>query len=1007
MTVPKKLEIPKNSSASNRKKVPQLTSVKKTAKNARHSSVQLSTSAIDPESRQSLNKKNTRPAGRGLERENRCSHVSEASGASVTDFPSLDNHVEGAGIHSAQGAEEHSTASKNMLKDGSPDLVPIIVYPTEQPQTVRTVAPLATVSKLANCEALVVKEQTDETGDFSMSEARGTSTEEEYVRHRFPDTSGSVLEDMDPRTELGSTRQALLQEELSAHGTESDALDNEDDRPFSGVKPLDIEPEDQYGKLRQIFRPSERGWTAIMVSLDEARQDLATYKALNPMFYEIMVLKTEYEIRTHEYRQLRLFRTRLDQYSLLSAAKKYLLLRDIREYITNALFHQCRQGYELLNLCFLHFRYLCEQRLQPVMRLRKWPWKSLEAYPSSASRELMLSARDSYRLFLFLYSCPPDKDLFIAAMHVRNVKRFLVGIKESSRYTLLSDLRDYEEVCVRRSNHDLLAVLSENPAIIPSMGSMSEKIDQSLSKQECSTVPYSSPASSFCVRDAESALELPFEQPVAMNTRLFPCINAHGKRVTTTISTPDSLIHITPPAIKSDRNANSGSGGSGKIASGRRDVEMISNKMEGVRHGNHQVNTRFVHEPLSYQIPEAKLKEAMLASRSTAPAYWHYLLYENMAGRKVKLHYCQSKQKTEAIVKLFLDKKVIGFDVEWKPNAQYSDGIRRNVSLIQLASEERIALFHIAMFPQGDTLADLLAPTLKAIMEDPKISKVGVSVKSDCTRLRRCMGIEARGLFELSHLYKLIKYSANNAEKIDKKLVALAKQVEDHLQLPLWKGEVRSSDWSQPLNFQQIQYAASDSYAGLRLYDVMEEKRKAMEPTPPRPEYAEFDLPIRLAISKTIITDDELDIIDETASPADIPLTPIEQMASNFIRISIGDKEEDKAGEKLRSNKPLQVFKAEDWVTKWRSNRPKSTKLKATLAHLRAYSLWQHQTLEVLDTAGLLRDPPLPKSTVASYIFEAISREDLPYETTRLGELFEHLPKAGKRRYQDLNERLL
>jgi ribonuclease D len=138
-------------------------------------------------------------------------------------------------------------------------------------------------------------------------------------------------------------------------------------------------------------------------------------------------------------------------------------------------------------------------------------------------------------------------------------------------------------------------------------------------------------------------------------------------------------------------------------------------------------------------------------------------------------------------------------------NASAADGVKKNVALVQVASEERIALFHIARYPNGTTVDDVVAPTLKRIMESPKITKVGVSVKGDCTRLRKFMNIESRGIFELSHLYKLVKYSSGDVKKINKVMVNLAQQVREHLQLPLWKGEVRSSDWSQDLNYQQIQ----------------------------------------------------------------------------------------------------------------------------------------------------------------------------------------------------------
>ena len=76
----------------------------------------------------------------------------------------------------------------------------------------------------------------------------------------------------------------------------------------------------------------------------------------------------------------------------------------------------------------------------------------------------------------------------------------------------------------------------------------------------------------------------------------------------------------------------------------------------------------------------------------------------------------------------------------------------------------------------------------------------GVSVKADCTRLRKFLGIDSHGLFELSHLYKLVKYSSGDVTKINKALVSLAQQVSEHLHLPLAKGDVRMSDWSKSMD---------------------------------------------------------------------------------------------------------------------------------------------------------------------------------------------------------------
>jgi hypothetical protein len=274
----------------------------------------------------------------------------------------------------------------------------------------------------------------------------------------------------------------------------------------------------------------------------------------------------------------------------------------------------------------------------------------------------------------------------------------------------------------------------------------------------------------------------------------------------------------------------------------------------------------------SFTMSEEVFRAAKNATPGSPESFWTHTLYRGPeldgVEPKVKVHYCRSKHTTErTLQQYFLNKKVLGFDIEWQPDTHKNSGAKKNVSLIQLASEDRIGLFHVALYPKED-VDDLVAPTLRTIMEDPNITKTGVAIKADCTRLRKFLKIECRGIFELSHLYKLVKFSSSKDFKlINKRLVSLSTQVQEHLHLPLYKGdEVRSSDWSQPLAMEQIVYAASDSYAGVHLFDTLEIKRRELDPTPPRPYNAEENKPIRLAEGVEIPTDEELEP-EETETP--------------------------------------------------------------------------------------------------------------------------------------------
>lgn len=256
------------------------------------------------------------------------------------------------------------------------------------------------------------------------------------------------------------------------------------------------------------------------------------------------------------------------------------------------------------------------------------------------------------------------------------------------------------------------------------------------------------------------------------------------------------------------------------------------------------------HIDLEYQIPEETLRTAMLASPKTRASFWSAKMYRGPDDQSLSTHYCRTKEVAERVCQHFLKEKVLGFDIEWKPWSSPSN-IKQNASLIQLACDDRIALFHIAQFT-GTTAEELMPPTLKAILESPDILKVGVAVKGDFTRLQKFLNIQAQGVFELSRLHNLVAWHATEPKKVTNKLVSLTAQVLQHLQLPLYKGEqladdpgdtanVRESDWSKPLDWQQIQYAAADAYAGFRLYHLLEWKRKQMRPTPPTRGICDYD----------------------------------------------------------------------------------------------------------------------------------------------------------------------
>jgi hypothetical protein len=407
----------------------------------------------------------------------------------------------------------------------------------------------------------------------------------------------------------------------------------------------------------------------------------------------------------------------------------------------------------------------------------------------------------------------------------------------------------------------------------------------------------------------------------------------------------------------------------------------------------------------SFKMTEELFRAAKNAEVGSIESFWSHALYRGVPiGGKLKkptVHYCRSILTTEKVLKTYFAKeKILGFDIEWAPNAHKLDKARKNVSLVQVASEERIALFHLALYPKGPSdapkndLSELISPTLKKILEDPEITKVGVSIKADCTRIRSYLGIDTKGLFELSHLHKLVKFSkSKDFDLINRNLVSLAKQVQEHLHLPLFKGDVRMTDWSKPLALNQIMYAASDSYAALQLYHTLEMKRKALDPTPPLPYHAELGKPIRLAEGVEIPVEE-----DTKVSPDDVRLFLRTKQAqanlNKFDDTSIENVKLEDPDEPNTISKPNQftsksysllLDSAEKQVATFRPFGPKVKHSEAKRRNLRTYFIWiENPNLELSEIGAMLRSPPLSVRSVATMILEAVRLEHMPYEKRRL-----------------------
>ncbi|KAK4229841.1 putative Werner syndrome helicase [Podospora fimiseda] len=381
--------------------------------------------------------------------------------------------------------------------------------------------------------------------------------------------------------------------------------------------------------------------------------------------------------------------------------------------------------------------------------------------------------------------------------------------------------------------------------------------------------------------------------------------------------------------------------------------------------------------PLDFKIPEEKFRTVKKAEEGTPGSYWNYNLYsrpgeDGETVQKIKVHYCTSGPTTERTLKqYFANEKVLGFDLEWDPDGwKVPQNARRNVSVVQIASESRIGVFHLALYPKNEPL---VTPLLRKIMEDPEVTKLGVCIKGDAWRMKQYLKIQPRGIFELSHLYKLVRYSASGEYyEVNKKLVSLANQVKDVLGLPLFKGNhVRSSDWSKKLTMEQIIYGASDAYAAVQIYAVLNHQREQLDPVPPLPGHAELDLPIRLAEGIKV-------------SPRPKVVLEAEEVSPDGFTPDTTETKTKSSKPPPKTKKPLdpRIDEASLWASQYRIANPEPA---IPPACLRSYYTWhKNPDLDPAAIAALLRDPPLQTMTVVMYIAEVLCKTKLPCDVGRI-----------------------
>ncbi|KAF8467663.1 hypothetical protein BDZ91DRAFT_793346 [Kalaharituber pfeilii] len=424
------------------------------------------------------------------------------------------------------------------------------------------------------------------------------------------------------------------------------------------------------------------------------------------------------------------------------------------------------------------------------------------------------------------------------------------------------------------------------------------------------------------------------------------------------------------------------------------------------------------YKPMSFQIPPNDLVRLVALNVNNKNRVWSHALYRH-EQKKVEVEYCFTVEQFEIAAQKFLNEKVVGFDMEWfiRPSKNVWD----NVSLMQVAKEDYIALFHIARI-QKENPDELISQSLRTLLESKDILKAGVHIAGDGGRVKKWLGIDVQGLMELSAIHHLVQHAKERRRGLPPKiLISLSKLSDIYLQLPIDKGYVRISDWTKPLNAKQVAYAATDAYAGLRIYDCLEQARKSLDPIPMLPPCVK-DQDEKKKKKRVVTPKMYIDGLENGAAPVstwDIQPDPTTTTSLDWAQEveEVEERNESKpantpkrkskkaleegagtGGASKKSNQPApvpsspEVEFATEWADKHISNR---TEGRATRARLRAYALWHLKSLTVEDISVHLN---IKVHTAAQYIVDAVKLDHLPHNTLDMKVVKEYLPTFFFRR---------
>lgn len=166
----------------------------------------------------------------------------------------------------------------------------------------------------------------------------------------------------------------------------------------------------------------------------------------------------------------------------------------------------------------------------------------------------------------------------------------------------------------------------------------------------------------------------------------------------------------------------------------------------------------------------------------------------------------QTEAEADKAVDYLTAAPLLGFDTETRPS--FKKGMMNKVSLLQISTEDTCFLFRLTHMG--------IPSSVVALLQDERVSKVGLSLHDDFVSLHRRTEFKPGGFLELQEYVKEFGIADLSLQKIYANI--FGQKIAKGQRLTNWDADVLTEG--------QKLYAATDAWACIRIYRELEELRR-------------------------------------------------------------------------------------------------------------------------------------------------------------------------------------